>query len=409
MHPAPWLAALLFALLLAACTMAAPEGEPPTPAGPAPSPPPAEVELLPPEEPPGGAEREFSTDFSKHTVPYSEILSGGPPKDGIPAIDSPRFESVAEADRWLEPNEPVVMVTYGGVARAYPLRIFMFHEIVNDEVGGLPLAVTYCPLCNTAIAFERQVGERLLDFGTTGRLRFSNLIMYDRQSESWWQQATGEAIIGELVGQQLAFYPAPLVAWQDFKAAYPEGEVLSQETGFSIGYGRNPYRGYDLADNYEVDEGGYRDPFLYVGPDTPTSLPPVGRILGVEIGEEAVAYPYEILEVQRVVNDMVAGEPIAIFWTPGSAAALEASTVAGGRDVGAAVAYQRTLDGRTLTFLYEGEAIRDQETGSRWNILGQAVGGELEGSQLEPVVGVNHFWFSWAAFNASTRLYEAAE
>ncbi|NCC31171.1 MAG: DUF3179 domain-containing protein, partial [Chloroflexia bacterium] len=149
--------------------------------------------LLPEERPPDGA-GEFTTDFSRHTVPYDEILSGGPPKDGIPAIDTPQFVSVTEADAWLAPQEPVVLVALGEDVRAYPLQVLMWHEIVNDTVDEQPVAVTFCPLCNTAIAFDRRVGEQVLTFGTTGRLRYSNLIMYDRQTESWWQQATGEAI-----------------------------------------------------------------------------------------------------------------------------------------------------------------------------------------------------------------------
>ena len=142
----------------------------------------AALTLLPEEDPPIGAKSQFSTDFSKHSVPYSEILSGGPPKDGIPAIDDPKFVSVEEADEWLKPQEPVVLVQVGDDARAYPIQILMWHEIVNDTVGGVPVTVTFCPLCNTGVAFERTFEGQVLDFGTTGRLRFSNLIMYDRQT-----------------------------------------------------------------------------------------------------------------------------------------------------------------------------------------------------------------------------------
>lgn len=136
---------------------------------------------------------EWRTDFTKHTVPMEEIVSGGPPKDGIPAIDDPDFVSIRDAGRWLDGREPVIVVENAGDARAYPYQILIYHEIVNDVVGGRPLSVTYCPLCNTALVFERRHGERLLDFGTTGRLRHSDMVMYDRQTESWWQQATGEA------------------------------------------------------------------------------------------------------------------------------------------------------------------------------------------------------------------------
>jgi hypothetical protein len=141
-----------------------------------------------------GAANAFKTDFGIHSVPCSEVLSGGPPKDGIPAIDSPVYVTVADADTWLKPMEPVVFVEIAGDARAFPLQILVWHELVNAEVGNVPVVVTFCPLRNTAIAFERTVSGTVLDFGATGRLRFSNLIMYDRATESWWQQANGKAI-----------------------------------------------------------------------------------------------------------------------------------------------------------------------------------------------------------------------
>jgi hypothetical protein len=351
--------------------------------------------LLPPEEPPA-SEREFRTDFSKHSVSYREILSGGPPKDGIPAIDNPKFISAAEADAWLKPNEPVILFEAGGEARAYPIQILIWHEIVNDTVGGVPITVTFCPLCNTAIAFERTVEGRVLDFGTTGRLRFSNLIMYDRQTESWWQQATGTAIAGELTGTQLVLRPAAIIAWSDFKAAHPNAQVLSRDTGFTPRYGTNPYAGYDDVNS---------SPFLYQGPRTPGTLPAVARVLTVDIGGEAVAYPYAVLEKVRVVNDTVGGTDVVVLWAAGTASALDDSAVAGGRDVGAVNAYVRTLDGQRLTFELDGERIVDAETGSEWNMLGQAINGTLKGKQLAPLVAINHFWFSWAAFKPETRVY----
>ncbi len=354
--------------------------------------------LLPNESPPSGATSQFKTDFSKHSVPYSEILSGGPPKDGIPAIDHPKFVSVAEAGVWLKPVEPVIFFQIGDDARAYPIQIFMWHEIVNDTVGGVPVVVTFCPLCNTAIAFERTATSgQVLDFGTTGRLRYSNLIMYDRPTETWWQQATGEAIAGELTGTQLVFRPASIISWADFKAAQPDGKVLSRDTGFDRPYGENPYLGYDDVNN---------PPFLYRGPETPGVLPPVARVLTIDLNGEAVAYPYDALKEVGVVNDTVGGKDVVVFWAAGTASALDAGTVAGGRDVGAANAYARTLDGQTLTFALVDARMVDKETGSEWNVLGQAVRGKLAGKQLTPVVAVNHFWFSWAAFKPQTRIYQ---
>jgi hypothetical protein len=387
-----WSAAAGLALLLAACQDG---GGPAAPVG-APSGPPRAS--APAEGPPYGAEREFPrTDFSRHTVPYSEIIAGGPPRDGIPAIDRPRFVSVAEADAWLRPQEPVVALELAGEAKAYPLQVLIWHEIVNDVVGGVPVAVTWCPLCNTAIVFRREVEGQVLDFGTTGRLRFSNLIMYDRQTESWWQQGSGEAIVGSLAGKKLTFVAANLVSWQEFKRAHPQGRVLSRETGYDRPYGRNPYVGYD-------DVGQL--PFLYQGPSVPDKLPAMARVLTVDMGTEAVAYPYQVLERVKVVNDVVAGQPIVVFWRPGTASPLDLSALAEGRDVGAGSAFSRLLEGRLLTFQAEGEGFRDAETGTTWDLLGRGLRGPLAGRQLQPVVAINHFWFSWAAFRPDTRIYQ---
>ncbi len=353
--------------------------------------------LLPEEPPPPGAEDQFKTDFSKHSVPYAEILSGGPPKDGIPAIDNPRFISVVEADEWLEDIEPVILLQNGDDQRAYPLQIMTWHEIVNDTVGETPVVVTFCPLCNTTIAFERTIAGRVLDFGTTGRLRYSNLIMYDRQTESWWQQASGEAIAGEFTGTRLVFHPAAIIGWGEFKANFPSGRVLSRETGFSRPYGTNPYSGYDNINS---------SPFLYRGPRSPEILPPMARVLTVELGGEAVAYPYDVLQSVGVINDVVDGEAIVVFWQPGAASAVDAVRIAEGRDVGAAVAYSRQLDSRTLSFVYKDGRILDENTGSEWDVLGKAVTGELAGKQLKPIIAINHFWFSWAAFKPETRIYQ---
>ena len=139
------------------------------------------------------------------------------------------FISVSEANEWLKNREPVVVVQVGDDARAYPIQILIWHEIVNDTVGNEPLIVTFCPLCNTAIAFKRTFNSTVLNFGTTGRLRYSNLIMYDRQTETWWQQATGDAIAGEHTGAQLEFYPASMISWSDFKELHPNGKVLSRD------------------------------------------------------------------------------------------------------------------------------------------------------------------------------------
>ena len=347
--------------------------------------------------PPAGAQREFTTDFSIHAVPYDEILSGGPSKDGIPSIDNPQFINIEEADQWLDSREPVIRVTINQAVKAYPIQILTWHEIVNDSLGGTPIVVSFCPLCNTAIVFERTVDDEVLDFGTSGRLRYSNLIMYDRQTESWWQQGTGEAIVGELTGHKLKLLPAGMISWDVFKNAHPDGLVLSRETGHNRSYGRNPYPGYDDVDN---------SPFLYQGPEIPGALPPVARILALEFDGQPIAYPYSLLADLQVINDRVGGQPVVIFWVPGMASALDTQVISDGQDVGSAIAFSRILNGQELTFKLEGDNFIDIGTGSSWDFLGNALSGPLKGEQLNQVVALNYLWFAWAAFKPETTIYQ---
>jgi hypothetical protein len=338
----------------------------------------------------------WRTDFSKHTVPLDEIVSGGPPKDGIPAIDEPRFVSVREADRWIDEVEPVILVEHDGDARAYPYQILIWHEIVNDVVGDLPLTITYCPLCNTALVFERRHAGRVLEFGTTGRLRHSDLVMYDRQTESWWQQATGEAIVGTFAGDRLDFYATQTTSWADFKRVHPQGRVLSKETGYDRPYGRNPYAGYDRG----------RGPiagFFSKGIDD--RLPAMERVAAVALGDRHVAYPFSALREARVVNDEIAGQPVVVFWAAGTSSALDAGKVARGRDVGASGVFHRSLEGRELSFeAGDGGRFVDRETGSVWDITGLAISGPLTGRRLEPIPHGDHFWFAWAVFQTDTEI-----
>ena len=345
----------------------------------------------------GISPRGWKTDFSLHIVPYSDILSGGPPKDGIPAIDDPVFTTFEDADRWLGTEEPVIAFERNGDARAYPLQILTWHEIVNDVVGGVPVAVTFCPLCNSAIVFDSRLEAVVHDFGTSGKLRNSDLVMYDRQTESWWQQFTGEAIVGELTGKRLTFLPASIISWEDFKAAFPDGKVLSRDTGFGRSYGQNPYAGYDRADT---------PPFLFM--DEPDGrLLPKERVAAVTIGDVDTAFPFSILEEERVVSYTVNGQDLVVFFTPGTRSALDGRSIKDSRDVGATGVFDPNLDGQNLTFSAVGDRFVDNETGSVWNIVGQATEGPLGGKALTPIVHANHFWFAWGAFKPDTKIYQA--
>ncbi len=274
---------------------------------------------------PGDWLREWPrTDFSRTRVDLAEIQSGGPPKDGIPAIDHPRFAPLAEATD-LKPEEPVISLVIGGEARAYPLRILMWHEIVNDVVAGIPVAVTYCPLCNTSIVFDRRLDGRTLDFGTTGKLRHSDLVMYDRQTESWWQQFGGDAIVGELTGRSLEMLPSRLESFASFRERAPAGRVLIPDRPGSRAYGTNPYVGYDRATR----------PFLFAG-RLPEGVAPMLRV--VAVGERAWALP---LVRER---GLIETDDLRIDWRPGQVSALDTADITRGAEVGNVVVQRKGED-----------------------------------------------------------------
>jgi hypothetical protein len=337
----------------------------------------------------------WNTNWERRTVSTGEMMSGGPPRDGIPPIDDPNFVTPEEAGEWLADNEPVVIFEHNGDARAYPLQILTWHEIVNDTVGELPVSVTFCPLCNATVVFDRRLGDTVYDFGVSGLLRHSDLIMWDRQTESLWQQFTGEGIVGDLAGAQLRFLPSAIISFADFRTAHPDGLVLSRETGFNRRYGQNPYIGYDTVG---------QNPFLFTG-EIDGRLPAMVRVITLSLGEADIAYPLPTLAEMGVINDEQAGQPIVVFHTPGTSSALGAAVIAQAEDVGATGVFDPVLDGQQLTFRAEDGRFIDQQTGSTWNILGQAVDGPLAGSQLDRLVHADHFWFSWAAFKPDTIIY----
>jgi hypothetical protein len=327
-------------------------------------------------------------------VPYSELLSGGPPSDGIRPIDNPRFFSAKDAPGYMNPVEPVISIEINGEAKAYPLAILVSYEIVNDDLGGIPITVTYCPLCNTSLVFDRRVGGRILDFGTSGNLRMSDFVMWDRQTESWWQQITGEAIVGDLTGTKLTFIPAQVLAFEDFTQAFPDGLVLSRDTGFYpiSAYDRAPYAGYDQLSN---------TPFAFRDAIDPR-LPPMERVVTLDIGGEFVAYPFLLLAQVPVINDVVGGKRVVVFYTGDTLSPFAGTLTRPKRTVGSTGVVDPVVDGRRLTFKVVASVIVDDETGSKWSILGEALEGPLAGTQLELVVHGNHFWFAWAGFNPST-------
>jgi Protein of unknown function (DUF3179) len=278
--------------------------------------------------------------------------------------------------------------------RAYPLQIPVWHEIVNDTLGDRPIAVTYCPLCNSSLVFDRRVGDRTLTFGTTGNLRRSDLVMWDRQTESWWQQLSAEAVVGELTGTRLKVLPSQTLSWADFKRIHPGGDVLSRDTGVTRDYGSNPYQGYDRPDSA---------PLLFEGePDD--RLPPKERVLAVFAERETVVVPFSRLAREPVVQTEAAGRPVVVLYKRGVVSPLDAPSTEGSRDVGTAAAFDPRVQGRALHFERRGGGFFDRETGSSWDIAGRAVSGELAGERLTPVRHDQQFWFALAAFLPDARI-----
>jgi hypothetical protein len=336
-----------------------------------------------------------------HSIPLDEIISGGPPPDGIPPIDDPVYESIDEAAGWLEDTSPVMVVDVEGHIRAYPLAILTWHEIVNDTVGGVPLVVTYCPLCNSALVFERTIdgpdGEEILDFGTSGRLYLSNLVMYDRQHRNLWTQFEGEGVVGErFLGTQLTRVPAWLFGFEELVDLHPDAQVLSRDTGFVRDYGRNPYTGYDTED---------RDPFLFRG-ELDERFPPMTRLVGIADGGSSIGVTLDHLAEQRTVDVELDGRPVVVVWSPGQASALDSGAIDAGRDVGQTAAFVAELDGQPVSLVPSGTDGRfeDVATGSVFDLRGRALDGPLEGRQLQAIPHDDTFWFVWVAFRPDTEM-----
>lgn len=330
--------------------------------------------------------------FPPSVVNPDDIVSGGPPPDGIPPIDDPVYAPISEVDFIADDNEGVIVVEINGETKAFPIQILIWHEIVNDEVGGVPVTVTYCPLCNSALVFERQLGDRLLDFGTSGELYQSALVMFDRQTESLWAHFTGQGIVGHYAGAQLQLVPAQTLGWGSFVEAFPDAQVLTPDTGFSRRYGENPYVGYDDASTNPI--GGF------ISQPIDDQFGAKDRVVGVIDDSGTYAVFLDVLAADGAVEvDAGADRTLVVFHTAGLNSSLEERAISGGRDVGQTGAFVAAAeDGTELTFSSDGETFVDEETGSTWDILGRAIDGPLAGQKLEGVPHVDTFWFSWSTY-----------
>ena len=319
----------------------------------------------------------METDGVKHLIPLDKIKGGGPPKDGIPSIDNPVFATVSDS-QFMSNSDTVIGLEINGQAKAYPLFILVWHEIVNDKVGGLPVSVTYCPLCYTNQVFERIIDGQEVEFGTSGKLYNSNLLMYDRLTESYWSQALGLAVKGELTGYQLELVPFDVITWGDWKALHPKTLVLTTDTGHLRSYATDPYGNY------------YTEPrIMFPVEYSDDRIHPKEIIIGFNLDEIYKAYKQNDIESQIVINDTVGDTSIMLvsLYSENSRA------------------FERVIDEEVLDFEYTNGKLVDAQTNSEWNYDGLAISGQYEGKQLERLPIEPGFWFEWVAFHPQTLVY----
>jgi hypothetical protein len=339
----------------------------------------------------------WPTDWTRRSIELDEFVLGIQtidPRDRIRPIDTPRFEPIDQAG-WLGEREPGALVQFNDETRFYPLSILTRHEIVNDRFGDIPVVISYCPLCNTAITFDARVDGQALRFGVSGLLRNSDLVMWDDATTSLWQQITGEAVVGRFAGTSLDKIPTSLVSYGDVLENFPEALSLSRLTGFDIDYGANGYRDYSSSGR----------PFLFDG-ELDDRFPALSRVVGVSVGSVDKSFPFDRLRETGVANDVIAGHPVAVLLGGDTADALDTQVIAEGEAIGSGIAYSAIVDNEVLTFSRSTDDLFvDDQTGSTWTLLGIATDGPHTGKRLETVDHRNEFWFAWAAFFPDAPVY----
>jgi hypothetical protein len=349
---------------------------------------------------PRGINQAWKTNLEKSSIDLAEfkvLLK----RDGIPPIDRPGFISKEAADSNYLEQEPVIAVAFGEVAKAYPLSVLMWHEIVNDKLAGNLISVTYCPLCNASVVFNRELNhagaQYVLDFGVSGMLRNSDMVMWDRQTESWWQQFLGEALVGDLEGAQLELIPSQVMSLQDFYQRWPEGKVLSSNTGHEREYGNNPYEYYDTH--------SYQSPFMFDG-ELDERLPATERVVDFCVGDQCRVYAWKTISKKKVINDTAFGENVVIFYQSGALSVMDAPQIKNSKKIGAVGVFNPEIDSELLIFEYQKQGyFEDTKTRSKWDITGRCTEGVFEGRQLRPVISGNHFAFAWFAFHPNSEIY----
>ncbi len=354
-------------------------------------------------ENPNHVQQSWDTDTTRSDIPLSDLKTLLK-RNQIPPVENPEYVAVDELSHIYVMQEPVIAVLIGGEARAYPVNMLSYHEIVNDRIGVHSFAVTYCPLCNSAIVFNRLLtfnGEDYeLTFGTSGMLRKSNLVMWDEETESWWQQFTGKAIVGDLTGAELDILPSQMISLSDFAGNYPEGKVLSHQTGkrsLMTKYDKNPYPHYDDLSN--------TNPRLFEGP-VDDRLPAMARVINLSHEATNRAYPLKTIRKEKVINDEIAGKPVVLFYADNMLSNLDEKKLAESKQIGAAVAYHAKVGDQKLTFKPDDDGFKDLQTGSIWNLAGKCVDGKFKGKQLKAEESGHHFAFAYFAFFPEAEVYK---
>jgi len=347
---------------------------------------------------------EWTTDTLIKTIDLSEITVAVP-RNTFPTIDYPGFLNKTEGLIAFFEHEPVISVAINNEAKAYPLNMLTMHEISNDSLGGIPILPTYCPLCNSSMVYDRRLTHNgkayVLDFEVSGMLRNSDMVMADKQTQTWWQQLMGTGLVGELAGADLTVIPSMVISVKDFFDKYPEGKILSPRTGTRVQtmYGINPYENYDGENNLP-----YQSYFQSERIDK--RLPPLERIIAIEGSKGHKVYPFTILSKKGVVSDIYNDKRIVIFFKKGVVSVLDQKDIYKSRGIGSATVFCSILDGKTLTFKKKNGLFTDKETGSIWDITGRCISGELKGKVLKPETHSNHFAFAWLSFYPESEIYK---
>jgi len=340
------------------------------------------------------------TDTMKTEIDLSEI-SVVLPRGSFQVLNYPEFINMEQGLNSYLSNEPVICIDINGKAKAFPLNILSVHEIVNDTISGIPFLATFCPLCNSGVVYDRRYNDKILDFEVSGMLRNSDMVMADKQTETWWQQLMGRAIVGELAGAELKIIQSLVISVEDYFTRYPDGLILSKSSGGEAQkyYGQNFYEKYDSEDGKP-----YSRYFDHNNLDN--RLAPMERIVDIRSQGEFKIYRFKTAAKEGVINDEFNGKNIVVFYKPGIVSILDKKDISESKDIGSVTVFNSNINSEFLKFSIEGNHFLDDKTSSRWDITGKCLEGELEGHNLEIEPHGNHFAFAWLAFHPHSIIYE---